>query len=101
MGGKSRKRFSFLHIVLLLCIFGLGAGYTFTANSIVQDNFSKKSIEKDIAEFEEAERLLAVKLSEVGSLSNIKELSSSLGLEEVKNISYIHIKKNSPLVLND
>lgn len=101
MGGKSKKRKSIFHIVLIACILALGAFYLFEVNSIAKERFELLGTKENLAEIQEKNTALEIGVSEAMARYNSESLSAALGLEEVRRISYIEIKDASPLVLRD
>ena len=101
MGGKHKRTFSFFHAILLMAVLAFSGIYIFEANSLIQYRFAQERIEKDIAKLYDETRQSEIKFSEVSSLNNLRELSSTLNLTEAKNISYIQVKGISPLVLGN
>jgi hypothetical protein len=88
-----------VHLILLVCIFGLAGFYLFEVNSIAKDRFALEKTESDLAEIHEKNMALQLLMSEANSLPSLRDIGFTLGLEEVKNISYIEVKSASPLVL--
>lgn len=86
---------------LIACVFVFGGMYTFATNSIAEDRFAAESLEKKILERQTENERFAVELTETSSIDVIKKLSGDLKLEEAKNISYIHVRGSSPLVLGN
>lgn len=101
MGGKTKQKRSFLHVLLLACAFVFAGIYTFSVNSIAQDRFATEILKKKILEQQTENERFTVQLTEAGSIDVIRKLSGDLKLEEAKNISYIHVKSSSPLVRNE
>jgi len=100
MGGKSKKRINFLHIILFTCVFVLAGLYFFEANSIAEERFALKGAEKRIDEIKEINKALEIEMADLKSLHNLESLSLALNLEKVEEVSYIEIKASSPLALN-
>lgn len=101
MGVKKKTKIGVLHVFLLASIFCLLGFYVFEANSALKDQFVLAKTVKYADELKGKNKNLRNLAYEAQSLDNLANLSRTLDLEDVKQISYIEVKHISPLVLGD
>lgn len=104
MTGESRKKskmtIGVCHIALGICAFAFFLLYVYEVHGTSEQHFAMERIASQIQKLKNTYTALEISESDNHSLLNLQAESAALGLEEVREVSYIEIKAHAPLLVN-
>lgn len=77
--------------LIILVMFFVGSVYAIQINNMATKGFAVRSLETKILQLKKQNQQLSLQLTEMQTISNIKQRAGDLNLVEVNNLKYIDI----------